>query len=251
MLFLALFSLSSHANFNMQNASSSDEKSLCEIDNREVSQNMAVARMLENEKSYSPCTATLIGKRCLITAGHCKPSKNNWITEFNTPLSSPVTGKLIHSNKEDIYDLDKIYGVLDAYVGKDWLVYSVKANSYTNKLPGELYSPYSISFELPEVGIELQITGYGTDSEKRYNNAQQESFGPLIKIENARTTLIYRVDTTGGNSGSAIVNATTNEIIGIHSHGGCIGEYAGNKGTLIAGNDDLIKAINQCLTDDQ
>ena len=67
------------------------------------------------------------------------------------------------------------------------------------------------------------------------------------------TTFSYKVDTEGGNSGSAVVNEATQEIIGIHNAGGCSGDAGmnGNRGTKIAGNAALTQAIRQCMAMDQ
>lgn len=238
------------AHFSVQANYQYPQKSLCETDDREISQDLAVARMLENEEATNPCTATLIGKNCLITAGHCRSKKNQWITEFNTPLSNPENGIINHSKKEDVYKLDKIYGHLSRYIGKDWMVYSVKKNQITRKYPGELYNSYKILYTPPTISTELSITGYGSDSDNERNCSQQKSYGPLISIESNTMKLTYRVDTTGGNSGSAIISVLDNAIIGIHTHGGCIDIYGANQGTLIAGNKELMQAIKECLNSD-
>ena len=69
----------------------------------------------------------------------------------------------------------------------------------------------------------------------------------ILSIDDAR--LKHNVDTKTGNSGSAIILEETEEIIGIHSHGGCsTSEGAeGNGGTAISKNQALAQAIKECL----
>lgn len=227
-----------------------NDKSICgQEDNRSPSRLERVGRMVESLTSYSPCTATLIGKNCLVSAGHCKMT-DNWLTEFNTPESHPETGRLIHSKKEDIYELDKIYGHTDMGPGNDWLVYSVKNNKLTMKAPGELYGFYKIAKRAPKAGDQIQIAGYGRDydeKEKERNFAQQISFGPILNFISNQTKIIHRADTLGGNSGSSIVDVNSQKIIGIHTHGGCWGDLNGNKATSIFGNVLFQNAIKACL----
>ena len=51
----------------------------------------------------------------------------------------------------------------------------------------------------------------------------------------------------GGNSGSSIILELTQEIIGIHTHGGCTSFGGTNQGTLINEHKKLVAAIKACL----
>ena len=51
-------------------------------------------------------------------------------------------------------------------------------------------------------------------------------------VDSFGDTLQYAVDTSGGNSGSAVLNENTGEAIGIHTHAGC-NSSGGNHGTAI------------------
>jgi V8-like Glu-specific endopeptidase len=55
----------------------------------------------------------------------------------------------------------------------------------------------------------------------------------------------------GGNSGSSIILESTNEIIGVHSHGSCgvWGDY--NEGTLISKNKKFKAAIQECINSEK
>src|SRR5690606_20127707 len=48
------------------------------------------------------------------------------------------------------------------------------------------------------------------------------------------TTMRYQVDTTGGNSGSPVIDEATGEAVGVHTHGGCTTAGTGsNSGTSL------------------
>ncbi|HSS65518.1 MAG TPA: hypothetical protein VLS27_13875, partial [Gammaproteobacteria bacterium] len=81
----------------------------------------------------------------------------------------------------------------------------------------------------------IRITGYGTTGAPaplEWSLVQKTHTGPFVT--SAITTVQYQTDTTGGNSGSPIVDETTGLAIGIHTHGGCFGDGSGaNSGTAI------------------
>jgi hypothetical protein len=78
---------------------------------------------------------------------------------------------------------------------------------------------------------QIRITGYGTDSSPlTANQVQQTHSGPWAGF--AATTLNYKTDTTGGNSGSPVIHEPTGDVIGVHTHGGCGTDGSGaNSGT--------------------
>ena len=219
-------------------------KSLCGDDLRIPSKNIRVARLLTKLTEDHGCTGTLIGKSCMISAGHCKLYLR--FAEFNTPKS--IKGKIQHPEAQDIYEVNTdtiIFRDWDA--GNDWAVFKLNKNEISGKYPGEVYGNYEINFNSIENGSILRMTGYGKDKpDPDRNYAQQTSTGMLVNIENNK--LKYRVDSTSGNSGSAVVLEQTNQIVGIHNHGGCSeGGWTYNRGTEIANNDALISSIKACL----
>jgi hypothetical protein len=84
----------------------------------------------------------------------------------------------------------------------------------------------------------IVIYGYGTDSDTPQNNeVQQRSDGPLIGFwmtpNTTHPSLRHQADTTGGSSGSPILEASTGRAVGIHTNGGCTGPNMSNGGTPI------------------
>jgi len=223
------------------------QKSICgSQDNRALSFDSKIGRLFADE-THKGCTVTMISDTCALTAGHCAPVLK--FAEFNTPIS--VDGQAQASDPRDIYPIDESSIVLEhAGPGKDWAVLKIQENEITGKLPGAVQGYYDINYRKPRRGIELRITGYGRDKEADRNFAQQTHRGKLKSTGNiffGKTLLTHTVDTMGGNSGSVILNEGTQEIIGIHTHGGCSADGGSNKGTLLATSDKLKAAIKACL----
>lgn len=229
-----------------------NHKSLCKEDNRKLSFDSKIARIRSSAKSMHPCTATLISESCLITAGHCyEDGQETGLIEFDVPLSDSDTGKLMPSLAENSFSLKKIFGRKNAHHGKDWMVFSVNPNEVTGLNPGQERGFYELETESVTKLSMLTITGYGLTASDEKRNVQQSSHGDLLATDQKKKTIQHKVDTTAGNSGSAIIENLTNRIIGIHTHGGCrkinTETWQGNIGTLIVGNIELIDAIKKCI----
>lgn len=115
---------------------------------------------------------------------------------------------------------------------------------------------YKLSKELkrtPSLNSTLEIIGYGVTRSPNQdkNQVQQVHRGPLSHIVEKQKqkwrspklwSLHYQVDTTGGNSGSAILNTETGEAVGIHAYAGCTQGRGSNSGMFI-GHEKLQKAL--------
>jgi V8-like Glu-specific endopeptidase len=218
-------------------------KSICgSTDDRDFSSEPRVARVRQ-ESAPAGCTITMIGRTCAVSAGHC--SSTFGIAEFNTQPS--VDGRITPSLPEDTYKVDAESAVyLDRGQGRDWAVVRILANEITGALPGDAQGNYTVSYEMPNVGDVIRITGYGTARGSDRNFAQQTHTGEIASMVRGGS-IRHVADTTGGNSGSSIILEASQEIIGIHTHGGCFARGGSNSGTMIAGNDDFQNAINSCL----
>lgn len=239
------------------------DKSICgPSDDRVVSSNPKVGRLLEDRSGEGGCTVTMISKSCGISAGHCRTVLG--VAEFNTPGS--VNGNIQHPEEKDIYDIDTAsIKYKNGGPGNDWAVFKLKPNKETGLYAGEVQGTYAVSFEVPEVGTTLRITGYGLDSEPDKNLSQQTHTGALESVGtedrdtgdeddwNGRpySTMQHTVDTMGGNSGSTILRESDDMIVGIHTHGGCSAYGGENMGTVIAKHPEAMAAIKSCLESDK
>ncbi|MBK7403782.1 MAG: hypothetical protein IPJ41_03895 [Phycisphaerales bacterium] len=182
------------------------------------------------------CTGWLIHdcNHCMLTAGHCSGFDSDiTAVEFNVPLSNG-NGSLNHPPPEDQYAPDtssrQSNGGLG--VGNDYGYFGVFPNSNTGLTPYDAYGDaYHITLPPPVQGQDIRVTGFGTTSSpvpNAWNQAEKTHTGPYFSFSGA--TLSYQVDTTGGNSGSPVVDESTGMAIGIHTHAGC-GSNSGNYGT--------------------
>ncbi|EQC44301.1 serine protease [Bacteriovorax sp. Seq25_V] len=238
-------------------------KSICgKTDDRALSTNPKIGRLLDSRSGDGGCTLTMISKSCGVSAGHCLSVLK--VAEFNT--SESVNGNIQHPEAKDVYDIDqKSIQSKNGGPGNDWAVFKVLPNNETGLYAGDVQGTYDVSFEIPEIGDVLRITGYGLDSEPSKNLAQQTHTGALQSVGTATrdtddednwngrpySRLTHTVDTMGGNSGSTIIRESDEKIIGIHTHGGCSSWGGANQGTLIAKHTELTQAIKSCLNSDK
>lgn len=232
----------------------SNNKSICGADDRVPSSDPKIARLVQAQ-GEGGCTATMIGRTCAITAGHCKSVMV--LAEFNTPMSKQ--GKAQGSDPEDLYEIDQssIF-YKNGGQGADYAVFKIKPNAITGQYPGDVQGNYTVSYAIPKEGDRLRITGHGVDySDPERHLAQQTHTGvmmPKSRWGSKKSVLNYRVDTMGGNSGSSVIMEATEEIIGIHTHGGCSTSASqtssANAGTSIGSIPELKAAIEQCLADE-
>jgi V8-like Glu-specific endopeptidase len=237
--FTGLLSLSSFAS----------EKSICgTTDDRVPSNNPKVARALDSRTGTGGCTLTMISPTCAISAGHCKSVLK--VAEFNTPMSDS-RGRIQHPGEEDVYDIDQDSIVYrNGGIGNDYAVMRVLPNKITGALAGDVQGFYTVSFEKPNVGDVVRITGYGLDRNDRVRNlAQQTHTGEITLAGSSRnaTQMNHIADTMGGNSGSSIINEATGEVVAIHTHGGCSSRGGSNSSTLISTHQVYMDAIKACL----
>jgi V8-like Glu-specific endopeptidase len=221
-------------------------KSVCfNRDYRFLSNDARVGRV-QKPDGKSGCTATMIGRVCAISAGHCHRKYED--LHFNVPLSSKE-GKINLSSSEDIYPVIKDSIVFsEEQKGNDYGVFRLRANSITGIYPGDAQGYYSIRKYSVAPGTYIRVIGYGADRDEGHqerNYAQQTSYSRINEVEPSFIT--YQADTWGGSSGSPVLDLN-DQIIGIHTHGDCDESGGRNSGTLIYRSPELMRAIYQCLS---
>jgi V8-like Glu-specific endopeptidase len=238
-LLISLFTL-----LLLATASYGAEETICgRTDDRTPSANKKVGRLQESG-AINGCTATMIGRACAISAGHCQQFFKLEEVQFNVPASRDGQGQ--QSDKRDIYPV-VADSIVNRYggIGDDYVVFRTTTNPQTGRYAGDAQGHYEVTFDRPRRGQTIRITGYGRDDEPTRSFAQQTHTGKIERMNGA--TLSHSADTMGGNSGSSIILESSKEIIGIHTHGGCRSNSGTNKGTLIAGSSRLREAIQKCL----
>lgn len=185
--------------------------------------------------------ATNTGLSAGLTAGHCTASSTSLVLELNVP-NSTSGGSLVRSAPNDQYPWN-VYNNnhLNGGVGADWSVAMVGRNSNTHLLPTQANGGAFYGLGAVPASGQIRITGYGTSSIGNLNQVQKTHVGPHAGL--TATAIRYATDTTGGNSGSPIVNEANGSAVGIHTHGGCNSGGGYNTGTRVDRSD--IQAVLQ------
>lgn len=219
--------------------------SICgERDDRVLSYDTKIGRLSAGNKHIG-CTVTMISDKCGVTAGHCEKALE--YAEFDVPMSKR-NGKPNPSDPANKYYIESYESQSgELALGNDWAVVKFKKNEITDQYPGNVQGYYKIGLRVPAIGEKIIITGHGVDTDdKDRNGVQQTHFGYIRYTDRTMAAMVYDVDTMGGNSGSTILNEN-NEIIGIHTNGGCDRELKGNIGLMLRFKKDLRVAIKKCL----
>lgn len=232
---------------SLQASQLSGAESICGLqDDRVLSYDTKIGRLAKGDKHIG-CTVTMISKNCGVTAGHCEPVLE--YAEFEVPLSDS-TGTPQAAELENKYYIDSKFTILQEgrySLGNDWGVVKFKKNELTGKYPGDVQGYYKVGLRIPQIGDKIVITGFGLDhNDKDKNGVQQTHFGVVTSKVTESSVFSYDADTMGGNSGSSILN-NKNEIIGIHTNGGCTKFGGENTGVMLRHNRSLRVAITKCL----
>jgi len=202
-----------------------------DVDDRAPVNDARIARMLP-----AGCTAFLIDDLtgCLLTAGHCAAggaTSGLEVAEFNVPPSDE-SGNMVHPPPSDQYLVDAT-SVQSSHLstGSDWAYFGLlsnEASGLTARVAQDAW--FEIDTAPPAVGSVLRINGFGgDDSPGTANFAPQTALGLLVSI--AGTTIEHVVDSTGGNSGSPVINEASGRVVGVHTSGGCLESGGANVAT--------------------
>ncbi|MBZ0172731.1 MAG: hypothetical protein K8E66_10155, partial [Phycisphaerales bacterium] len=209
-------------------------RTICDsIDDRVISHDPRANRL-----APQGCTAWLFNNRpnSAMTAGHCGAAGGDTLW-FNVPLRTS-TGGVVAPHPRDQYPVDgsSVQGTSSG-TGNDWTIFGVFNNSNTGLTPVDAQmASYVLPTVAPPVdGRPITITGYGSTTSpvpSSWYAIQKTHTGTYFS--NSGTTLRYRTDTTGGNSGSPVIDEQDQRAIGIHTHGGCgTSATSSNAGTSI------------------
>ncbi|MCL4221967.1 MAG: hypothetical protein KJZ65_11440 [Phycisphaerales bacterium] len=208
------------------------DRSICgSVDDRVPAIDPASGRLLP-----ANCTVWLVNDLAygMLTAGHCEPTPGS-VVQFNVPLST-IGGSMRHPPPQDQYVVDPSSVQTQSgsiSTGNDWAFFGVFENPNTLLSPlAAQGSSYRASPTLPAAdGRTVRVGGYGSvvlPMPLTYNFTYTTHSGNYVG--STGNTVRYTADTTGGNSGSAVIDESTGLAIAIHTSGGCNSSGA-NKGT--------------------
>ena len=148
------------------------------------------------------CSGTLIGTNLFLTANHCIDTTTvGQFVAFNYERAAGSTTLLTQAH----YRID---AVLEAGLGADFAILRLAGT------PGATWGIARVATADPPLGAQITIMGHAKGGPKKIEAGTVLGF--------AAKTLTYNdVDTLGGQSGSAILNAA-GEIVGVHTNGGCL-----------------------------
>jgi hypothetical protein len=182
---------------------------ICADDDRVPSFEDSAARLLP-----AGCSSTIYNTdSCAVTAGHC--ISGGMVLQFQVPPSSPNCN-INHPPSSEQFPVTQ-FSFTNGGVGNDWGAMRVGTNT-SGQTPFERYGLFRpLASSPPSNGDPLRVWGYGIDSECTRNQVQQTSPGNLVNVFG--TFFEHTVDTTFGNSGSAVQR--NEEILGIATHCPC------------------------------
>jgi V8-like Glu-specific endopeptidase len=154
-----------------------------------------------NQVAVASCSGFLVDSDTIITAGHC-------ISNFDCSDYAIVFGYTIDGQKSD----PTLVNNSDIYFCQSIIkrVYTSNEDFSIVKLdrPVQGRSPLRLSSQAPQIGEDISVIGHPSGLPTKYaDNAKVRS------IENGY--FVSSLDTYGGNSGSAVFNSSSFEVIGI------------------------------------
>ncbi len=161
------------------------------------------------------CTGTLISDDLFISAGHCTYSVGD-VVRFDFQNDAAGTARTTRDF------------TVGAIVEQEWTSTWDYAIVRLNGNPGREFGHASIAAVDPPAGSQVTIIQHPALQRKQIHA------GPVLDYSSAQGTNWFRhqVDTTGGSSGSGVLNAD-GQLVGIHTNAGC------SMGTPIEGNSAM------------
>lgn len=184
---------------------------ICGSDNRVPSDEDWAGRLA----NPGVCSAAVINiNSCLVSAGHCLGGSNQ-VIQFRVPNSFGNCNLQNPPVADQFPITDSI--ATDGGPGNDWAVMTTGVNNLGQTIYAR-YGEYRPIRSTPaNVGQAVQVWGYGASLTCTLNHVQQFSEGQIV--QRTGSTYSHTADTTGGNSGSAVLH--NDEIIGVVTHCPC------------------------------
>lgn len=170
-------------------------------------------RFVKKQSPLANCSAFLVGPNLVGTAAHCFDDSMNmgiddYVVVFDYRADVDGTGPKV-IKKENVYEIKKIIKQEFEWVTfKDYAVVEL-----TKPVDGRDPLNISIGRRVP-VGTELFILGFPLGLPMKYQPSSS-----VISSNHEMNSFRHQLDTYSVNSGSAVFNANTNEIVGIHVRG--------------------------------
>lgn len=158
-----------------------------------------------NQPVNASCSGFLVSENLLVTAGHCVQTENDcknkfWVFDYKVERESDSR---VIVDKSNVYKCSRIVSQkLDSDSLEDYAVIKLERD-VTDRAPLKFRDK-----GLPSVGDDLVVIGHPSGLPTKIAD------GANIRSVN-KVYFVANLDTYGGNSGSAVFNATTGIVEGI------------------------------------
>jgi hypothetical protein len=223
------------------------------IDNRELSDDSRVARVILSTGAVGTVFMIDDPNHTFLTSGSVAAALNaSAVIEFHAPLTYPNGTTLNHPPPEDQYaaDLTSIQRVSGAVgSGDNWGYFGANPNSMTGLTPFQSENAFfTLADAIPPAdGRSVRTYGNGFTQPpilRTWSYVQKTEVGQYVGFSGTRIN--FRADLTSGDSGAAVLDETTGEVIGIATDDGCTTWGGSNAGTAVT-NPKLRIALNHPL----
>ncbi|MBK8913125.1 MAG: hypothetical protein IPM64_00745 [Phycisphaerales bacterium] len=218
-------------------------------DNRTLQADTCTVRIVNSGFGWG--TGNMLGSNCMVTAGHVMGG-GPWTVQRNVPAST-ASGIPVFPAASDQFTVPALTpttGILapgcpnNCVAGNDWAVVRVPDN--ITGPPGTGCNPtYNCAFT-HQTNDALSSRGYGISATATRNGVLKGAGGPAHPGApppfNNPPEFRHRIDTTRGDSGSA-VRDSSNRIVGFHSFGGCTANNNGYNGGTLLTNAQMLTAL--------
>ncbi|WP_246018735.1 trypsin-like serine peptidase [Saccharothrix australiensis] len=182
----------------------------------EFARSGAVARQLLNGLGH--CTAWRVGNtNRMLTNYHCMESAADLrASEFQFDYQCATCGGSNPKPGTKVSGLELIKS--SPLSALDYALFSVN-NFASIQQYGTLY----LDVREPTAGERIYIPGHGDTRPKRLSLYEERDGGAYCKIDvvSSGVNTGYRCDSSGGNSGSPVLAASSHKVIALHHLGGC------------------------------
>jgi V8-like Glu-specific endopeptidase len=192
------------------------------------SSDMCSDALFSSQPILGHCSATLIEKDVIITAGHCfspslkQPSNyQEMYVIFDYLLNDPSQTEIIIKS-ENVFEIKELlyyhFPPLEIPVAKGFKDLSLaRLDRATNRTPIKMNTAFNYA-----KGTKLFMLGYPMGLPLKYTDDAE-----ILKLDRSQHAFHHQLDAFSSNSGSAIYDEATNEIIGVMVRGESMntGEY--------------------------
>jgi len=162
----------------------------------------------KEQVAFANCSGFLVAPDILVSAGHCfqanECESHDWVFNYKTAKADDLT---VTINEEDIYSCDHVISMKAPRRSGDQDYAVIKL---MKKVKG--VKPLKVARATPGVGTPLVLIGHPSGL------PQKIADGATVK-KMISTGFEANVDAFGGNSGSAVFNERTGEVVGILVNG--------------------------------